>query len=85
MANDDWRLTNQLSYMKGLALSWREYVAPSETWDHDHCEFCFQKFMPAPGGEDIETAGYTTEDEYRWVCGQCFEDFRDLFEWRVAP
>jgi len=32
---------------------------------------------------DILHAGYTTEDKYRWVCDQCFEDFKDRFQWRV--
>jgi len=36
-------------------------------------------------GVDILTEGYCTEDEYRWVCGTCFEDFRERFEWRLFP
>ena len=83
MSHDDWRLTNQLSYMKGATLAWREYAAPSETWDHDHCEFCFEKFMPSPAAEGVVSAGYVTLDgEDRWVCRRCFDDFKDLFEWR---
>jgi hypothetical protein len=83
MADHDWRLTNQLSYMKGATLSWRTWERPSETWDHDHCQFCGAKFMER-AGPDIELAGYMTEDEHeRWVCKQCFEDFREMFEWRV--
>ena len=84
-ATDDWRLTTQLSYMKGATLIWREYTTVSDGWDHEHCEFCFQKFMAVPADKDAETAGYTTPDEDRWVCKQCFEDFRDRFEWRVEP
>jgi hypothetical protein len=34
--------------------------------------------------------GYATTDEhetgarYHWICKQCFDDFADLFEWRVV-
>jgi hypothetical protein len=27
--------------------------------------------------------GYATEDNYRWICEECFEDFKDLFDWKV--
>ena len=27
--------------------------------------------------------GYATEGNYHWICEQCFEDFKDLFAWRV--
>jgi len=84
MSSDkDWRLTNQLSYMKGATLSWRTWEAPSETWDHDHCQFCGARFSESTAA-DVERAGYMTADEHeRWVCKQCFEDFREMFEWRL--
>ncbi len=77
---NDWRLTNQLSYLKGAALAWRTYSPPSENWEHDHCEFCWAKFSAA-GQPDVFREGYNTADEYRWVCKTCFDDFKDLFEW----
>ena len=85
MTNGDWRLTNQLKYMKGATLRWRAYQAPSETWDHDHCEFCFIKFLPELWGDYVAAEGYVTDEDDRWVCKQCFEDFKELFEWRLAP
>ena len=85
MPNGDWRLTNQLSYMKAATLAWRIYEAPSESWDHDHCEFCFVKFLPPPAADDAVAAGYVTLDgEDRWVCKTCFDDFRELFAWRLG-
>ena len=27
----------------GAALVWQQYHRPSETWDHDHCAFCWAK------------------------------------------
>jgi hypothetical protein len=29
-------------------------------------------------------AGYTTADNYRWICAQCFADFADMFDWVVT-
>lgn len=79
---NDWRLTNQLSYLGGAVLSRRVYSQPSERWDHDHCSFCWAKFMGKDAPE-IQREGYATQDEYYWVCLTCFEDFRDLFDWKL--
>ena len=80
---NDWRLTTQEKYLKGVQLEWKDYARPSETWDHDHCSFCWAKFMDASQPEMLK-AGYATPDEYYWVCPTCFEDFKDLFGWKVA-
>lgn len=79
----DWRLTNQERYLKGVMLRWRKYEPASLTNDHDHCEFCFAKFM-AGGAVDVLHEGYATEDGYRWICKSCFDDFKDMFAWRVT-
>ncbi|CAN7436015.1 hypothetical protein LJR129_002814 [Acidovorax sp. LjRoot129] len=79
---DDWRLTNQLCYLKGAIFSWQPYAPASTLNDHDHCEFCFAKFM-AIESTNILTSGYATADRYRWVCKTCFSDFSDLFEWKA--
>jgi len=31
-------------YLKGVSLKWRKWEQV-ETWDHDHCAFCFKVFM----------------------------------------
>ena len=72
---NDWRLTNQLNYLKGATLSRREYSRWSDSWDHDHCAFCGAKFMEKTA-PDIQRSGYSTPDEYHWVCDICFEDSR---------
>jgi hypothetical protein len=79
---NDWRLTNQLSYFNGSKLVWRRYVPHSTTWKHDHCEFCWATFMNDESPE-VLIEGWCTPNEYRWVCPTCFEDFADLFEWVV--
>jgi hypothetical protein len=80
---DDWRLTNQDRYLKGAVLRWQSYASSGASNDHDHCEFCSSKFM-VDGSSDTLHEGYATEDRYRWICKPCFEDFRDLFQWKVS-
>ena len=80
--DNDWRLQGQGAYLKGVSLCWKKYARYSESWEHDHCEFCWAKFMEADY-PDVLHEGYATEDNYRWVCEQCFEDFKDLFGWEV--
>jgi len=70
---NDWRLRNQKEYLLGKKLSIHEYYLGRQSWDHDHCEFCWAKFP------DDCSKGYTTEDMYYWVCPSCFEDFKDMF------
>jgi hypothetical protein len=82
---DDWRLQGQEGYLKGVTLHWSRWTIPKPDWDHDHCEFCWAKFMEDDRLPDVIHHGYTTPDRYHWICEQCFEDFKDRFEWRVDP
>jgi hypothetical protein len=69
----------------GVRLERRPYTAPRPGWDHEHCTFCWAKFMPAgaqPGDPEILTEGYVSEAD-RWICEGCFADFRDEFGWTV--
>ena len=36
------------------------------------------------GHPDALCEGYCTEDQYHWVCKDCFEDFKKQFQWNVA-
>jgi hypothetical protein len=80
---DDWRLTNQQEYLHGMTLFWRKWTAPSETWDHDHREFCWKTFMGSDSPEVLRE-GYTTDDNYRWICPECYEDFKEMFAWKLG-
>ena len=57
----DWRLTGQERFLKGKTFVKKRYTAPSPNWDHDHCAFCWTKFMEneVPG---TFQEGYATED-----------------------
>lgn len=80
---DDWRLTNQMQYLHRENLHWRPY-APANPWnDHDHCEFCFAKFMVSTENQTLGE-GYATVDGHRWICKTCYEDFKTLFEWQLS-
>ena len=78
----DWRLTNQKKYLLGVTLSLEQYAA-AEGNDHDHCEFCWAKFM-ARDLPDTLQSGYATQDRYRWICSTCFNDFVAMFQWQVV-
>jgi hypothetical protein len=95
----DWRLCGQERYLAGAAWVRRRYRARSERWEHDHCEFCWAKFMDPDFSPEhrrfiqehpeVLTEGYATTAEhaqgaeYYWVCEPCFSDFAERFCWRV--
>ena len=81
-SDQDWRLTGQDKYLTGVTLIRRQWREPRPGWDHDHCEFCLEKFGDERLG-DVLREGWTTPDEYRWICDECFSDFKDQFKWRV--
>ena len=45
---------------------------------HDHCSFCLEKALT-----DKPCTFYCTEDMYYWICEECFQDFREKFNWTV--
>jgi hypothetical protein len=81
MDPNDWRLLGQEEYLTGVALFYRNYSDRKTSTDHDHCEFCGTKFSDSIPG--CLTKGYTTMDDYRWICDNCFSDFKDDFKWVV--
>src|SRR6266478_6641809 len=84
--SSDWRLMGQEKYLRGVELCRRTYrrYPKNSNWDHDHCAFCGAKFM-VEDEPDVLHEGYSTLDEYRWICPACFDDFKEMFGWRVVP
>lgn len=78
---EDWRLTGQDKYMKNIEL---KLVKPDEIkkrsslW-HEHCEFCIETI-----DNTYKEPCYCSMDDYRWICMQCFNDFKDIFNWVVT-
>lgn len=64
-------------------LKWRAWKMPKPTWDHDHCEFCWAKFME-PGNPDTLPEGYWVEAQDAWICKECFEKRRGDHHWVVV-
>ena len=44
---------------------------------HEHCELCYEKAMT-----DISGIFYCTEDMKHWICEECFNDFKEQFNWQ---
>lgn len=98
---DDWRRRGQEQYLTGAQLTWKHYRSLTAEWEHEHCEFCWHKFLDpsySPAHRQAlekepdkhSAAGYTNlADESRaagkwWICKQCFDDFKEEFEWTVV-
>ena len=78
---DDWRLQGQEKYLFGKSLIFKKYSNRVSNTDHDHCEFCSDKFSDTI--PNSLTIGYTTTDDYHWICENCFADFKMDFEWTI--
>ena len=77
---NDWRLTNQMAYLYRATLK-KAVFQRTATNDHEHCEFCMEKFGE---GDGLLKSGYCTLDRYHWICEECFQDFQVQFEWRLT-
>jgi len=80
---DDWRLVGQDEWFTGAVLHRAAWIETRHGWDHDHCTFCFKKIWDRAADDEADV-GYTTADDYTWVCDDCFADFKDRFAWSVA-
>lgn len=84
-APDDWRRQGQEVTLAGRCFEWLAYSPASAEWDHDHCAFCWVKFMVgANAPPDAIGEGYRTREGDSWVCRECFEDFREELGFTTA-
>ncbi len=81
---DDPRLATSNDFLAKYTWRWKTWIQTRNNWDHDHCEFCGAKFM-ARDLPNILREGYTTDDDYYWICKKCFEDFDQTYHWKVVP
>ncbi len=42
---DDWRRRGQEQYLRRAQLTLKRYQALSAQWEHEHCAFCWHKFL----------------------------------------
>ncbi|MCL4523029.1 MAG: hypothetical protein M1453_05385 [Acidobacteria bacterium] len=78
---EDWRIENA-KWTRGAVLRLKKYAKWSDSWEHDHCEACWQTFMEAPSA-DVISEGYVTTDGYRWICPKCFDELKDAMGWSL--
>ena len=78
---DDWRFRGQDEYLLDVQLIFSQYKRYSESWDHDHCDFCWATFSECKG--DLHK-GYCTVDQKNWICEACYHDFDHMFQWSIA-
>ena len=79
---NDWRLRGQEEFLQRATLVWQSYRPANPRNDHDHCEFCWAKFMQTVEPDTLQI-GYSTMDREHWICKPCFDDFAAMFEWQV--
>lgn len=95
MTEDDWRVRDQEDYLREKILIHKNFKSnlpkelapdddPRNYNDHEHCIFCWHKFMEdCKDIEDCSTSGYCTLDEKYWICEKCFNDFKERFNWKL--
>ncbi len=75
----DWREQGQETYLSGLEYWKKQYKKFSDSWEHDHCDFCGDKFCESKLELDCLHEGYATTDNYRWICENCFVLFKEKY------
>jgi len=77
----DWRLQGQERYLMNAQLRKEVYAPSTNTSDHDHCAFCWEKFSES---SDHLRTGYYTPKGGHWICEQCYQDFKETFSFEVS-
>ncbi len=83
----DWRY-DMGKNLKNCIFVFKKYEPIEENNDHDHCEFCGEKF--SLGEIEGLKEGYlniiyskTGKKQGRWVCKKCFADFQNSLDLKV--
>lgn len=77
---NDWRNMGQLEYMFGKKIKHIDDIYQIQ--DHAHCRFCWDKISALP--DALHDGYYTVNTKYRyWICPECYEDLKDIFQWSL--
>jgi hypothetical protein len=81
---DDWRLNfgKEPSFYSQCKWSLKKWTRTRPHWDHDHCEFCWQKISDI-NRPNSTPEGWADDQEIYWVCKSCFEDFKEMYKWNL--
>lgn len=87
----DWRLSGKdhiaWQWLYGAVVRRIRYIESRERSDHEHCGFCWAKFMEHdyPDHSPMLHIGFKADDTSgMWICDVCFQDFCDHFNWLIA-
>lgn len=89
-SDSDWRLAGQENWLQGIRLKLVEFRKREgrEDWDHEHCEFCWQKIVERADvvkyDAEVICEAYCDEVGCRWICPTCFRDFQERFDWQLT-
>lgn len=82
---NDWRLDTYDGYLNGATFALKKFVSTKNN-DHEHCVFCWQKITDLTI-EDCDMEGYCAMYEStrqtQWICKDCFNEFKNLFNFNV--
>ena len=80
---DDWRIGGQESYLKNKKLKHIKFSRSLVYEDYDQCEFCYDIFDDPNGNESNNLMAYYEPEKKVWICEQCYNDFKQYFNWTV--
>ena len=71
-----------LTYLHNQSVELKNFkeAFSSNPQEHRHCEMCWAKFGFFEGDNHL---GYYEENSGSWICQDCYENFKDLFGWRL--
>ena len=75
----EWRLTDQGNYLYQKTLKKCD-VVKDPLMNSACCSFCKNKFGEFAG---MLKEGYRTQNNSHCVCEKCYQDFKEMFEWKV--
>ena len=77
---DDWRIMGQEGYLLDKELLYIQFDRSICIEDYDQCEFCWKCF-----DEDKDQIQYAYFEPIgkKWICQDCFNDFKEYFHWTV--
>ena len=75
----DWRNMGQMEYLFKKKFKYIKYS--NNIGDHEHCVFCSEKISTM---KEAQNEAYCTKNYKHFVCIQCFNDFKEIFEWEIV-
>jgi len=73
---DEWKwehVRDSIEWCRGHKWTFQKWTSKHERWDHDHCMVCWWKLRES--SDPQVSHGYTDEEEYQWLCQECYEQF----------